>query len=182
MNIIIIKEELRTYYELLEEIKIIEYHDRNITKLFYKDQYIDITIELIPEIDVADKYYKTMKDLDNYLLQSKYNIMTPHNMMIYITENDRMVQRYKKNFTKIFDKNIKHMAEQLIDIYSYIKENIMIDNIVSNENIKIIFYQILDVIKNNKVKLNNITDRYGNKDVISNMILEILSQDSMNLI
>lgn len=172
---IIIKEELRSYYELLEEIKIIETHNRNITKLFYKEQYIDITIELIPEIDVADKYYKTMKDLDNYLLQSKYNSNTPHNMMIYITENDRMIQIYKKNFTDIFDKDIKYMAEQIIDIYNYINMNRLIDSIVSSENIKIIFYQILDLIKNNKVKLNNITNIYGNKEVITNRILELLS-------
>jgi hypothetical protein len=175
MDIIIIKEELRSYYELLEEIKIIETHNRNITKLFYKEQYIDITIELIPEIDVADKYYKTMKDLDSYLLQSKYNSNTPHNMMIYITENDRMIQIYKKNFTDIFDKDIKYMAEQIIDIYNYINMNRLIDSIVSSENIKIIFYQILDLIKNNKVKLNNITNIYGNKEVITNRILELLS-------
>ena len=175
MDIIIIKEELRSYYELLEEIKIIETHNKNITKLFYKEQYINITIELIPEIDVADKYYKTMKDLDNYLLQSKYNSNTPHNTMLYITENDRMIQIYKKNFTEIFDKDIKYMAEQIIAIYNYINVNRLIDGIVSSENIKIIFYQILDLIKNNKIKLNNIINTYGNTEIITNRILELLS-------
>jgi DNA-binding ferritin-like protein (Dps family) len=95
--------------------------------------------------------------------------------MIYITENDRMIQIYKKNFTDIFDKDIKYMAEQIIDIYNYINMNRLIDSIVSSENIKIIFYQILDLIKNNKVKLNNITNIYGNKEVITNRILELLS-------
>lgn len=175
MDIIIIKEELRSYYELLEEIKIIETHNKNITKLFYKEQYINITIELIPEIDVADKYYKTMKDLDNYLLQFKYNSNTPHNTMLYITENDRMIQIYKKNFTEIFDKDIKYMAEQIIAIYNYINVNRLIDGIVSSENIKIIFYQILDLIKNNKIKLNNIINTYGNTEIITNRILELLS-------
>ena len=169
--------ELKNYYQLLDEIKEIEYHDRNITKLFYKNSYIDITIDLIPEIEVADKYYKTMKDLDNYLLQSKYNMTIPHNIMIKITENDRMVQRYKNDFTKIFDKDIKFLAEQLVDIYNYIILKSLVCNIVSSENIKIIFYQILNIIKNNKLRLKTIYDMYGDKEAISNIILKLLAND-----
>jgi hypothetical protein len=177
MNIIIINEELKLYYSLLSELAELNKYKQNITKLFYKKQYIDITIDLLPEINVAEKYYKTMKDLDSYLLQSKYNTMITHNTMIYITENDRKIQIYKNNLTQILDKDIKYIAEQLLEIYNYIKTHNLIqhDHIVSNENIKIIFYQILDVIKNNKNKIDKILYIYGDTDAINNKIIDLLA-------
>lgn len=97
--------------------------------------------------------------------------------MIYITENDRNIQLYKREFTNILDKDIKYIAEQLLEIYNYIKTHNLIEkeHIVSNENIKIIFYQILDVIKNNKNKIDKILYIYGDKEAINNKIIDLLA-------
>jgi hypothetical protein len=174
---LIIKEELKLYYGLLSELEELGNYINNISMIFYKTYYTSITIDFLPEINVADKYYKTIKELDGYLLQPKYNKMISHNSMIYITENDRNIQLYKREFTNILDKDIKYIAEQLLEIYNYIKTHNLIEkeHIVSNENIKIIFYQILDVIKNNKNKIDKILYIYGDKEAINNKIIDILA-------
>jgi len=153
-------------FNQFRQINIYEELLTKISKIFYKE-YIDISIDLLPFIEIADNYYQTCYELENKKIVSPI----PET---FVADNNKLVDMYKEYLDLGFNNDIKLLSTQIINIYNYITHNNLIDSneIVMMPYIKLMFYQILDVINNTNIEHYNIVKEWGDKQIIYNKCID----------
>ena len=148
----------------------------NITKVYYND-YIDISIDMLPCIIIADNYLQTIDSFESKKIKAPY--LDDELLNQYMEKSDKVISDFKSSFTQEFTNAMTILIKQIDHIYCYLNDNSLIatHHIVKLPHIKLMFYQILTVIHNTNIQLANIVKKHGDKQTIYEKIIKILHRN-----